>query len=196
MGYAKAMLPFGQERMLQRMVRRLSEVVEKLVVVAAPRQELPPLPPAVRVVRDRREGRGPLEGLAAGLPELADCHAAFVTACDVPLLVPGFVTRMFELLAGYDICVPHVDGFYHPLSAAYRPAVAPHVESLLAADRLRLAFLFERVATRQVLPEDLTDVDPDLDTLKNLNRPVDYLAALAAAGLEPTADILARLGGH
>ena len=67
MGYSKAILPFGPELMLQRVVRLLSEVVSPIVVVAAPTQELPPFPSDVLIARDQREGRGPLEGLLAGL---------------------------------------------------------------------------------------------------------------------------------
>ena len=67
MGTSKALLPFGPETMLQRVVRILSSVVSPIVVVAAPAQELPDLPAHVIVTRDEREGRGPLEGLRAGL---------------------------------------------------------------------------------------------------------------------------------
>src|SRR3954471_1243536 len=73
MGRDKATLPFGPELMLQRVVRLLSEVIEprNLVVVAAPEQRLPPLSPEIVVARDHREGRGPLEGLLAGLDATA-----------------------------------------------------------------------------------------------------------------------------
>ena len=67
------------------------------------------------------EGRGPLEGLRAGLKALpADVDAAYVTSCDVPLLVTGFAMQMFELARGHDIAVMEIDGFTHPLSAVYR----------------------------------------------------------------------------
>jgi molybdopterin-guanine dinucleotide biosynthesis protein A len=61
-------------------------------------------------------------------------------------------------------------------------SVRPHVEALLAADRLRAAFLFERVRTRELEADELLDVDPGLRSLANLNNPADYLAALAEAG--------------
>src|SRR5436309_3861988 len=70
MGLPKATLPFGPELMLQRVVRLLSAVVQPIVVVAAPNQELPPLPGNVLLARDEREARGPLEGLFAGLSAL------------------------------------------------------------------------------------------------------------------------------
>ncbi|HEV7884154.1 MAG TPA: NTP transferase domain-containing protein, partial [Solirubrobacteraceae bacterium] len=54
------------------LVRRAAAIVARavdgpVVVVRAADQELPALPAAVEVADDAREGRGPLEGLAAGL---------------------------------------------------------------------------------------------------------------------------------
>jgi molybdopterin-guanine dinucleotide biosynthesis protein A len=183
MGSSKALLPFGSETMLQRVVRLLGEVVSPIVVVAAADQDLPALPRDVIVTRDERDARGPLEGLRAGLKALPPhVDAVYVTSCDVPLLIPNFVRQMLELAHGYDIAVMEIDGFTHPLSAVYRRATLPFVEDLLAKDRLRPAFLFELVKTRRVQPEEMT-ADPDLRTLRNLNTREDYERALADAGL-------------
>jgi molybdenum cofactor guanylyltransferase len=183
MGVPKATLRFGPETMLQRVVRLLGTVVAPIVVVAAREQQLPELPGDVIVTRDEREQRGPLEGLRAGLRALPDSvDIAYVTSCDVPLLVPGFVSRVIELLGDHDIAVMEIDGFAHPLSAVYRRATLPHVEQLLAQDKLRPVFLFDAVRTRRVQPAEMTSVDPQLHTLRNLNTREDYLAALAEAG--------------
>jgi molybdopterin-guanine dinucleotide biosynthesis protein A len=187
MGVPKATLPFGPETMLQRVVRLLGTVVSPIVAVAAREQSLPELPEGVIVARDEREAKGPLEGLRAGfraLPESVDL--AYATSCDVPLLVPGFVERMIELLGDQDIAVMEVDGFPHPLSAVYRRSVLPHIESLLAKDRLRPVFLFDAVRTRRVGMEEMVSVDRELRTLRNLNTREDYLAALSDAGLTAT----------
>jgi molybdenum cofactor guanylyltransferase len=182
MGSSKALLPFGPEAMLQRVVRLLGGVVSPIVVVAAVDQALPDLPPGVIVTLDEHEGRGPLEGLRAGLKVLpSHVDAAYVTSCDVPLLVPGFVQQIVDLADGYDIAVMEIDGFTHPLSAVYRRATLPSVEDLLAHDRLRPAFLFDAVNTRRVSPSEMT-ADPDLRTLRNLNTREDYERALADAG--------------
>jgi len=184
MGVAKATLPFGSETMLQRVVRLLGTVVSPIVVVAATGQEMPALPDDVSVTRDEREGRGPLEGLRAGLKALPESvDMAYVTSCDVPLLVPAFVERMVDLLGDHDIAVMEIDGFPHPLSAVYRRDTLAEVESLLAQDRLRPVYLFDAVRTRRVHPMDMLSVDPQLRTLRNLNTREDYLAALAEAGL-------------
>jgi molybdenum cofactor guanylyltransferase len=184
MGVAKATLPFGPETMLQRVVRLLSTVVAPVVVVAARDQELPALPADVVVTRDERDARGPLEGLRAGLKALPQSvDAAYVTSCDVPLLEPAFAARMIALLGSDDIAVMEIDGFTHPLSAVYRRNVLAQIELLLDQNRLRPAFLFQAVPTRRVKPDEMTVVDPKLQTLRNLNTREDYLAALADAGL-------------
>ena len=183
---AKALLAFGAETMLQRVVRLLATVVSPIVVVAAPHQTLPGLPADVTLTRDEQEGRGPLEGLRAGLKALPrSVQTAYVTSCDVPLLVPGFVRQMIDLLGDHDIAVMEIDGFPHPLSAVYRRSTLPEVESLLAKDKLRPVFLFDAARTRRVRPEEMLSVDPQLSTLRNLNTREDYLAALAEASLSP-----------
>ncbi len=185
MGRDKATLPFGPDLMLQRVVRLLGEVVERrnLVIVAAPEQQLPPLPEEVTVARDHRQARGPLEGMSAGMQALRlEVDAAYITSCDVPLLVPAFVTRMFELLGDHDIAVPREAEQFHPLAAVYRPSVLPIVQQLLSADRLRPRFLFDEARTRCVAIDELRTIDPDLQTLVNLNNAEDYQAALQSAG--------------
>ncbi len=181
MGRPKAWLPFGDEVMLQRMYRILREVVAPIVVVAAPEQEVPALPAEVTIVRDAERGRGPLQGLAAGLNALeVHAEAAYVSSCDVPFLRAAFVRRLIEVMGPHQICVPHVGEYHHPLAAIYRTEVLPVVERLLNEDRLRPFFLFEAVPTRVVVAAELVDVDPEFESLHNLNTPEEYEAALQA----------------
>jgi molybdopterin-guanine dinucleotide biosynthesis protein A len=185
MGREKATLPFGPELMLQRVVRLIGEViaVENTVVVAAPSQLLPSLPNEVLIVHDPAEYLGPLAGLATGLRVLADrVDAVYATGCDVPLLVPAFVERMFDLLGDHDAAVPFDGEHYHSLAAVYRASVLTPVEAMLNVRRLRSRDLFREVRARTVSLEELRDVDPRLSTIENLNHARDYQAALMAAG--------------
>jgi molybdopterin-guanine dinucleotide biosynthesis protein A len=182
MGRPKAWLPFAGEVMLPRVVRLLGEAVEPIVVVAAPDQELPPLPNGVLTVRDEERGRGPLQGLAAGLAALdGRADAAYASSCDVPFLRPAFVRRLIDLLGDSQICVPRVGEYHHPLAAVYRVEVLDTVRQLLAENRLRPFFLFEAVPTRVAGPAELADVDPTFQTLRNLNTPEEYEQALRDA---------------
>jgi molybdopterin-guanine dinucleotide biosynthesis protein A len=175
MGSPKAWLPFGGEPMLSRVVKVVMRAVSPVAVVAAPGQELPPLPEGVRVARDPQGGRGPLEGIVAGLAALAgDADAAYVSSCDVPFLSEEMVRRMVSLLGEADVAIPDVEGRRHPLAGVYRVGVLQVARQLLAEGRLRPAFLFEAVRTRLVVAEEL----PGVEALRNLNTPEEYEEAL------------------
>ena len=184
MGTSKAHLPFGNELMLQRVVRIVGESVHPVVVVCAVGQDLPALKSHVIIATDQVAEQGPLQGLATGLKALSGkCDAAFISACDAPLLQSTFIQRMIALLENHDIAVPFVGGFHHPLAAVYRVRVLSQTEALLSADRRRPAFLFDMCDTRNVERDDLMDVDPQLASLRNCNNADDYRKALADAGI-------------
>jgi molybdopterin-guanine dinucleotide biosynthesis protein A len=190
MGRPKAWLPFGLERLLQRVVRLVGSVAWPIVVVAAHGQDLPELPADVSIVRDPVAGRGPLQGLATGFAGFAGrpdpVELVYATATDVPFLEPRWVTRLVELIEGHDLAIPYVGEQYHPLAALYRrKAVLPVIERTLSEDRLKLQRIVELVRSRVVREEEMISVDPLLGTLRNLNRPEDYERALRDAGLIP-----------
>jgi len=172
--------------MLGRVVRLLGEVVSPIVVVAAPDQDVPPLSESVRIVRDDEKGRGPLQGLLAGLAALDGlADAAFLSSCDAPFLQSRFIGRLVDLLGDSMICMPRVGGYHHSLAAVYRIEARDAVGRLLTENRLRPYFLCEMVPTRVVEADELADVDPTLQSLRNLNAPEEYEAALRdAAGSE------------
>ena len=180
MGRPKALLPFGGETLLQRVLRILGDVVATRIVVAAEGQTLPPLPDDVLVTFDAIPDRGPLEGIQAGLRAGRDLADSFyISSCDVPLLQSQLVSYLFSLLAeDVDIVVPRDDKHFHPLAAVYRTTVLPTVEQLLAADRRRPFFLFEQCETLVISADQLRSVDPDLNSLRNINTPSDYALAL------------------
>ena len=180
----KAWLSFGQETMLSRVVRLVGEVVGPVVVVAAPGQDLPELPKAVRIVRDPIEERGPLQAIATGLAALDGVELVYATATDMPFLRPGWIERLVSLVKGFELALPQVGEHLHPLAAIYRrDAAIPIAMTLLEQDRLRPSHLADQLRTRYVGIDDVKDVDPELASLRNLNSPEDYREALRVAGL-------------
>lgn len=188
MGSSKAWLAWHGATLLERVVSVVSRAVGDgpVVVVSALGQELPPLPAGVRIVADARPGLGPLQGIGTGLAALAGlADGAFVSSTDAALLHPAFVRRVLAgLVDGDDAVVPEARGHRQPLAAAYRVALAPLIDSLLAQGLGRPGFLYERTRTRFVddawLLDDgeLARVDPALRSLENLNEPGEYEAAL------------------
>jgi molybdopterin-guanine dinucleotide biosynthesis protein A len=192
MGAAKAALEWHGSTLLRRAVGVVGRGTDgPVVVVRAPGQWLPELPPGVQVVDDPVAGRGPLQGILTGLAAVAGrAPIALVCAVDLPLLHPAFLRRVARELradAALDVALPVALGHAQPLAAAYRTAVAPLVAELLDAGRLRAGGLFERA---RVLTLDeaalladpvLAAVDPGLDSLRNVNTPEEYREARAQA---------------
>jgi molybdenum cofactor guanylyltransferase len=195
MGSAKAGLDWHGSTLLRRVTGIVTRIVSPgpVIVVSAPGQDLPKLDPTVEVVTDEREGRGPVQGLAAGLQAIGDrAEIAFVSSTDVPLLHPAFVrTVLGGLTEEVDVVLPEVGGYRQPLSAAYRVDLLPTVQDLIATDQMRPAFLFERCRVLHLTESDLLRdgalhrLDPDLRSVSNLNEPADYerARALPAPGI-------------
>lgn len=189
MGTPKAALEWHGSTLLRRTVGILVRATGgPVAVVRASGQDLPGLPPGTIVVDDPREGKGPVQGIAAGLAALhGQAETAFVTSTDLPFLHPAFVTRVLTALGapgeGPDVALPVARGYQQPLAAAYRTGLAELAERLVKEDRLRPAFLFAECAvTRLDDAALLTDPvlaarDPDLDSVLNVNTPDDYQAA-------------------
>jgi molybdopterin-guanine dinucleotide biosynthesis protein A len=218
MGTPKSALEWHGSTLLRRTVGIVARATSgPVVVVRASGQELPSLPPGIVVVDDPREGKGPVQGIAAGLAALAELgglggsrgqvKAAFVSATDLPFLHPAFIRCVLGALTedGADVALPVAGGYRQPLAAGYRVSLAEKVERLVSADRLRPAFLFDECVVTTIdearLRRDplLAAFDPELDSVRNVNSPADYRAARALPAPEVTvrvASSLAAAAGH
>jgi len=206
MGTSKAALEWHGSTLLYRTISIVSRVIGgPVLVVGARGQLLPPLPEDTEVINDTREGMGPVQGLAAGLAAVAArADIAFVCSTDMPFLHPAFVRRVLRAAdEGADVGLPVARGFPQPLAASYRTALAAVAERLVEQQRLRPAFLFEQCAVSRLdeatLRADpvLAALDPDLDSVVNVNEPADYQAARARPAPEVTVQRLGALAdGH
>ena len=175
MGRPKALLPFDGEPLIVHLVRRLQPLFERIVVVAAPGQDLPALP--VTTVHDEVAHQGPVGGIYYGLRAVDDAFA-FVTSCDSAFLNTSLVTHLVSQMDGVDVVVPRWEGRHQPLVAVYRTSLISRLEQQLANGELRPVSLFERVRTRYVDEAEVRRFDPAGDSFFNMNRPEDYTEAL------------------
>ena len=188
MGAPKATLDWRGSTLLRHAAGIVDRAVDGPVcVVKASGQELPSLPDGIEVVEDEREGRGPLQGLAAGLAVLSDrADVVYVSGVDTPLQHPAFIRHVAGSLdADHDVALPRAHGFDHPLAAAYRTAIASEVDEVIASDDLATGALMDRLNVL-ILDEPalLADhavavFDPELASLRNVNTPEEYDAARA-----------------
>ncbi len=175
MGQPKALLPFDGEPLIAHTVRTLSRLFSDLVVVAAPEQQLPTL--QVTMVHDDVAYQGPVGGILYGL-RAARSELCFVTSCDAPFLNLDLIAFLVAQMNDHDVVVPHWQERLQPLHAVYRRGVVPLLQEQLARGELRPIFLYKKVRTREVSPEEIRRFDPEGLSFRNLNSPEDYQAAL------------------
>jgi molybdenum cofactor guanylyltransferase len=212
MGAPKSTLEWHGSTLLRRTVGIVSRATGgPVVVVRASGQELPSLPPDTMVVDDPREGKGPVQGIAAGLAALGALDAlgalggraetAFVSSTDMPFLHPAFIRCVLRALAadGAEVALPVAGGYQQPLAAAYRVSLAQTAERLVSQDRLRPAFLFDECVVTRIdearLRRDplLAAFDPELESVRNVNSPADYRAARRLPAPEVTVGVAGPL---
>ena len=175
MGRPKALLLFDGEPLIVHVVRTLERLFTDIVVVAAPEQELPPLP--VTLVRDEVAYQGPVGGIHYGL-RAARREVGFVTSCDVPFLNLSLISYLTSQISDVDVVVPYWQGRFQPLLAVYRLSVVPLLQDQLERGELRPIYLYKKVPTREVREDEIRRFDPEGLSFLNMNTPKDYQSAL------------------
>ena len=175
MGRPKALLLFDGEPLIAHVVRKLGNIFPEIIVVAAPDQELPPLP--VKLARDDVAYQGPVSGIYHGL-KASTREICFVTSCDAPFLNLALVSHLLSQISDFDVVVPFWQERFQPLHAVYRPSVAPLLKDQLERGELRPIFLYDKVRTRKIDEDEIRRLDPEGLSLLNMNSPADYDAAL------------------
>lgn len=179
MGRPKSLLLFDGKPLIVHLTRALERMFAETVIVAAPEQELPPLP--VILVRDEVPYQGPVGGIYYGL-RAASGKFCFVTSCDVAFLNPLLISHLLSQISNYDVVVPYWQGRFQPLHAIYRTRVVPLLKEQLDRNELRPIFLFDKVRTRTIDEEEVRIFDPDGLSFFNMNTPDDYQKAVQRWG--------------
>lgn len=181
----KALAPISGTPMLRRVVDRLGGVVGTVVVNCRADQRpafeavLSGARPRVRFAVDPVEDAGPLAGLRTGVAAVTD-RRAMVVACDMPLVHPGVVDRLFRAGATDEVAVVHDGGQPQPAHAVYpvRETLAACERALAEGDRA-LRSILGRLPTRR--PSAL-DGDAVARSVTNVNSPVHLREAESELG--------------
>lgn len=193
----KGALEVAGRPFLAAIVEVLAAEVPRVIVVAARGQPLPALATPVEIVRDSEPDGGPLAALRDGLRHATAVAAAprraVVLSCDVPLVRREVVRRLLDLVAapGVRWVVPTIDGHPQVLVSALDPGLLGRIEAHLAAGsaspRAVVAALSrdEPGAVRAVAAAAWSDVDPGLESFRDIDAPAD-LDRLRATGIPPS----------
>ena len=173
MGQDKGLMSFGDETMRERVLRRVAEVAEAVIVVG--RTDQPG-----NTLHDAIEDQGPLAGIAAGLAA-STTDLNIVVACDLPLVRPAVLKRLIDSIGDADIAVAIVDGHPSVLCGVYRSRLAAAAQTLLDSGERRVKALLDHLKIVRVNASALIDIDPDLDSFFSVDTPEKHAEALRRA---------------
>ena len=184
MGSPKAALDWHGSTLLRRTVAVVARAVTgPVVVVRAPGQQLPDLPPEVEVASDPQEGKGPVQGIAVGPGRAGRPGRGRLRLLHRPA-VPAPGVRRARVLGALAPGRRRGAAGRPRLPAAAGRRVPRHLavaaERLVKADRLRPGLPVRAVPGVRLddaaLRADpvLAALDPDLDSVVNVNEPAEY----------------------
>lgn len=174
MGARKELLEFNGEPLLMRMCSSLSEIAERITVVADRDREYAFLPDGVSTIADEVAAFGPIAGICAGMA-VSELPLQLVVACDYPLAGPFVWRALADTLARHpeaDGVLPEAGGKLHPLCALYRRRTLGAWQDAMGSGNRRVMAATERMRIAKWLPEGEA-----AGQLMNMNTPEDYRLA-------------------
>lgn len=172
MGREKARVPWRAVPMAERVAEALAACVTPVRVVVRPGT---PPPVDLPSLEDRLPTQAPIAGIHAALLACR-ASAVLVAACDLPEIAPRFLLALIALTpssGSADVVVPIGPRGPEPLLAVYRPSIVGEIEERVDRGELSLRGLLASVRTLEVDEGILRRFDPELRSLRNVNRPED-----------------------
>lgn len=171
MGTDKALLPLGNENLLQRALRTVASVGPNPLIVGDSGR----YSGYGEVVEDRVAGCGPLGGIHAALC-MSRSDRNMVLSVDMPLMTAEFLHWLVRCSKGGEelAFVPQPSGRTQPLCAIYRSGMLAAVERAVASGKYRVDRVFTQVATRYLTDEEIHAAGFGEDIFDNVNTPKGY----------------------
>lgn len=162
----KALLPFPEGTLIERIIGRVGEHFEDILISVSDPKKYDFLP--YKLVPDERGGLGPMMGIKSALA-VSRHEKNFIMACDIPDVDLDFLGRLIASAAGWDAAVPlSLGGRKEPMFTVYDRCVLSDIESLLKTGTYDLNSLLNRCRTI-CLPME------DSKWFRNLNTEEEYM---------------------
>jgi molybdopterin-guanine dinucleotide biosynthesis protein A len=178
-GADKARIEVEGTRIVHRQLAVLGERFDAVAMVGKSAVSPDDLP--VEFVPDRLGGKGPVDGIAAGLAWSPEPWL-FVVASDMPFLCLPLIDALLDARTSDSdiVCV----GTLHrpqPLFALYHRRLLPFLDQALSEGQLRASELVTAppagVSVTRLPEAEARHLDPELRSFRNLNSPEDVLTS-------------------
>lgn len=177
MGQDKALKPFLERPLIQRVIERLSPIADELIVTTNHPKDYSFL--GLRLFSDLKPGRGALGGLYTAIAS-ATSDIVAVVACDMPFASAELIEAMSSLLVENeaDVVIAKSEEGYEPLHAVYRRATClPAIEAAIDADQWKVIAWFPQVKVYALTLDELKLYDPSGLAFWNVNTPEEFAKA-------------------
>jgi molybdopterin-guanine dinucleotide biosynthesis protein A len=163
----KALLVWGGEPMIVRLVRLLKPEFATVLVVTGPTRRYTAILD-VPILEDAVKGKGPLGGIYTGLLA-SPTEDNLVLACDMPLLDLRVVSLLERERDGCEAVVAEVNGHLEPLLGIYKKSCLARIARSLEQGALAVHDLLASLQTRVIPEARIRAVDPELRSFANVN---------------------------
>ena len=171
MGEDKALLTFGDQRLVERMLGVAGSVAPNVFIVGSKER----YSSFGATVEDIYIGCGPLAGIHAALS--ATCtEMNLMLSVDMPLMTGAFLSWLVQQaeVTRELVIVPDAAGGQQPLCAIYRRQTLSAVADALRRGEYKIGRLFSRVPTRIIGEQEIVAAGFSPEIFRNINTPEEY----------------------
>lgn len=168
MGTDKSFVLLNGKPLLQHVIERVSKLNLPVILIANQIEKYSGF--GLPVVSDVMADTGSLGGIYTAIQH-GDVNRTLCVACDMPRLNPTLLNYLLGQSSDADAVVPMVAGTAHPLHAVYRQTCLSVMQAQIMGGDLAIHRVFPQVDTRFVSEDMLRLLDPDLQSLVNVNTP-------------------------
>ena len=181
LGRNKALEVVVGKSLIERVVKRLTQVADQILIVTSPEQTDLPIAGEAEILIDIYPGMGPLGGIYTGLTATRSARNIAV-ACDMPFLNTDLIRHMIELCQDCDAVVPRLaNGLIEPLHTVYSRNCLDSMKARLENDQLGLTRYLKQQQVKYIEETECRRFDPELLSFFNINHQADLERAIKLA---------------
>jgi molybdopterin-guanine dinucleotide biosynthesis protein A len=170
-GENKAFIQIDGRTIIQKQYRLLKELFSEIIIVTNDPRTVIEFDCLVAV--DLFSKRASLTGIHTGL-FYASNEYVFICGCDTPFLKRALVETIINAThMPNGVTMPATSAGLEPLCAVYAKKCLPLVEHHVAQNQMKIQRVFGKKRIRPISEQKLRQVDPDLVSFFNINRPED-----------------------
>ncbi len=174
-GKNKALVELDGVRLIERVIRVMGSVFQRLVILTNTPHEYAYL--KLPMIEDLIKDLGPLGGLYTGLKSISD-NAGFFVACDLPFLSEPLIRHMVEIRDDFDVVLPKIDWKIEALHGLYTKRCLPPIKELIDSQEYQIIRFFPKIRIKYLYEDEIREFDPELKTFFNINKPQEMHGSL------------------